>query len=121
MRIAVIADIHSNIFSLNEVLSDIDSRNADLMVCGHTHEPYHKMYGDKLLVNAGSAGKPRTGTPKVNYMIMDLMGDKIEVEIHEVEYEYEKTAKAIEEAGLPQEFADIVRTGKAGTIHILLP
>ena len=93
-----------------EVMADFEE---DILVCGHTHKPYHKAYGDKLLVNAGSTGKPKTGTPKANYVVIDLNGDKVEVEIHEVEYEYEKTAKAIEEAGLPQEFASIIRTGKA--------
>ena len=66
-----------------------------------------------MLINAGSAGKPKTGTPKANYIIMDLYGDDVKVEIYEVEYDYESVAKTIEESGLPQEFAEIIRTGKA--------
>lgn len=93
-----------------EVMADFD---ADILVCGHTHKPYYKMYGDKMLVNAGSAGKPKTGTPKANYLVIDIKGDKASVEIYEVEYDFEKTAKAIEENGLPQEYAEIIRTGKA--------
>jgi predicted phosphodiesterase len=85
----------------------------DILVCGHTHKPYYKMYGDKLLINAGSAGKPKTGSPKANYVVLDLKEDAPKIEIHEVDYEYEKAAKAMEEAGLPQEFAEIIRTGKA--------
>ena len=93
-----------------EVMADFEE---DILVCGHTHKPYCKKYGSKLLVNAGSAGKPKTGTPKANYVIIDIKDDKTEVEIYEVEYEYEKTAAAIEAIGLPQEFADIIRTGNA--------
>ena len=33
MRIAVISDIHSNIYALNEVLADIKNRHIDLTVC----------------------------------------------------------------------------------------
>ena len=33
MRIAVISDIHSNIYALNEVLADIKNRYIDLTVC----------------------------------------------------------------------------------------
>ena len=29
----------------------------DILVCGHTHIPYAKYYGEKLLVNAGSVGR----------------------------------------------------------------
>ena len=93
-----------------EVMSEFE---ADILVCGHTHKPYYKMYGSKLLINAGSAGKPKTGTPKANYIVMDLYGDETKVEIYEVDYDYESTAKAIENTGLPQEFAEIIRTGKA--------
>ncbi len=93
-----------------EVMADFEE---DILICGHTHKPYYKMYGGKMLVNAGSAGKPKTGTPKPNYVIIDIKGENVSVEIHEVEYEFEKTADAIEAAGLPQEFAAVIRTGKA--------
>lgn len=91
----------------------MEAFEEDVLVCGHTHKPYYKKYGNKLLVNAGSAGKPKTGTPKANYVVIDIQGDTVEVEIFEVDYEYENTARAIEEMGLPQEFADIIRTGRA--------
>lgn len=93
-----------------EVMADLA---GDILVCGHTHKPYCRKYGSKLLVNAGSVGKPKTGRPKAGYVIIDFSNEKIEVEIHEVDYEYEKAASSIEEAGLPQEFADIIRSGKA--------
>ena len=33
MKIAVISDIHSNIYALNEVLEDIKNKNVDIIVC----------------------------------------------------------------------------------------
>ena len=33
MRIAVISDIHSNIYALDKVISDIKSKNVDMIVC----------------------------------------------------------------------------------------
>lgn len=113
--------VHGSPRKINEYLKE-NSKEAeevmaafegDVLVCGHTHKPYHKWYGDKLLVNAGSAGKPKTGNPKSNYIVIDLQSDSVRIEICEVEYEYERTAKKIEETGLPQEFADIIRTGRA--------
>lgn len=102
--------LKENSIEADEVMASID---ADILVCGHTHKPYYKMYGSKMLVNAGSAGKPKTGTPRANYVVIDIKGDNVSIEIYEVDYEYERTAKAIEENGLPQEFAEIIRTGKA--------
>lgn len=113
--------VHGSPRKINEYLKENSTEaeevmgefNEDILVCGHTHRPYYKEYGNKLLVNAGSVGKPKTGTPRANYVILDINNETTEVEIHEVDYEYENTARAIEAAGLPQEFADIIRTGKA--------
>jgi putative phosphoesterase len=102
--------LKENSIEAEEVMAVLEE---DILVCGHTHKTYYKMYGNKMLVNAGSAGKPKTGTPKANYVIIDLQSTTAKVEMYEVEYEYEKTAKAIEENGLPQEFADIIRSGNA--------
>lgn len=113
--------VHGSPRRINEYLKE-NSKEAeevmagleeDILVCGHTHKPYCRKYGSKLLVNAGSVGKPKTDRPKAGYVIIDLDSENIEVEIHEADYEYEKTASSIEEAGLPQEFADIIRSGKA--------
>lgn len=85
----------------------------DILVCGHTHKPYYKMYKDKMLVNSGSVGKSKTGSPDANYVIIDIEEDDVKVDIVEVSYDFEKTAKAIEESVLPNEFAEIIRTGRA--------
>ena len=96
MKIAVISDIHSNIYALNEGL------------------PYAKYYGDKLLVNAGSVGKPKTNNPNANYVIIHIDSSNVEVEIVEVSYDFEKIAKEIEENELlSNDFARLVRTGSS--------
>ena len=83
----------------------------DILVCGHTHIPYAKYYNDKLLVNAGSVGKPKTNNPNANYVIIDIKSS-VEVEILEVAYDFEKIAKEIEENEvLPNDFARLIREG----------
>lgn len=86
--------------------------NEDILVSGHTHLPYKKMYGNKILINSGSVGKPKTGHPDANYIIIDITNEKVDVEIIDVPYDYEKIAKSIEENGLPEKFAQIIRTGR---------
>ncbi|MCY6484843.1 YfcE family phosphodiesterase [Clostridium aestuarii] len=116
-----VAFVHGSPRRINEYLKE-NSEEAkevmeyfieDILVCGHTHKPYYKMYGDKMIVNAGSVGKSKTGNPNANYVIMDISEDEVTVETVDVSYDFEKTAKAIEEAGLPKEFAEIIRTGRA--------
>ncbi len=122
--------VHGSTRVINEYLRE-DSTQAqevmnelieDILVCGHTHIPYAKVYGDKLLVNAGSIGKPKTNNPKANYVIIDIqneddLNDKeasVNVEIVEVDYDFEKAAKEIEENQiLPDVFARLIREGSA--------
>jgi putative phosphoesterase len=113
--------VHGSTRVINEYLKE-NSKEAeevmgmlteDILVCGHTHKPYYKMYGNKMLVNSGSAGKPKTGNPDANYVILDITSDEVKVDIVEVPYDFEKTATAAEENGMPKVFAEILRTGKA--------
>lgn len=114
--------VHGSTRVINEYLKE-DSKEAkevmnelveDILVCGHTHIPYAKYYGEKLLVNAGSVGKPKTNNPKSNYVIIDIKNEGVEVEIIDIDYDFEKIAKEIEENKiLPNDFARLIRKGSS--------
>lgn len=114
--------VHGSTRIINEYLKE-NSKEAkevmnelaeDILVCGHTHIPYAKYYGEKLLVNAGSIGKPKTNKPDANYVIIDISDSNVNVEIVEVPYDFEKLAKEIEENEiLPNDFARLIREGSS--------
>lgn len=102
--------LKENTKEADEVMSKLQE---DILACGHTHLPYYKAYGDKMLINCGSVGKPKTGKPEANYVILEIEpSTNVNVEIINVTYDFETVAKAIEEKGLPQKFADIIRSGR---------
>ncbi len=86
---------------------------CDVLLCGHTHLPYYKQTAKGHVINVGSAGKPKYGSPKVGYALLNVNEGHLTVELIRVDYDFEQTAREIEEAGLPQEFARIIRTGRA--------
>lgn len=111
--------LKENSHEANEVMNEI---KEDILVCGHTHIPYFKQYGEKLLVNAGSIGKPKTNKPDANYVIINIQNDDeiektpstVSIEMVEVNYDYEIAAKEIEENEiLPNRFARLLREGSA--------
>lgn len=114
--------VHGSTRVINEYLKE-NSKEADevmselvedILVCGHTHIPYAKYYGEKLLINAGSIGKPKTNRPDANYVIINMSDSNVEVEIIEVAYDFEKIAKEIEENEiLPNDFARLIRLGSS--------
>ncbi|NNF03739.1 MAG: metallophosphoesterase family protein [Rhodothermales bacterium] len=95
---------------------------ADVIVCGHTHKPYHRKLargddgGFNHLVNIGSVGKPKDGDPRACYAILDVdpsvspeRDGRIRAEFVRVGYDVERAAVAIEQSELPDAFADMLR------------
>jgi predicted phosphodiesterase len=113
--------VHGSPRLINEyLLEDRDVRtyerlaaceDADVLVFGHTHHPWHRRYGRVLFVNVGSAGRPTDGDPRPNYTIITFPG--LEVEVRRVAYDVEATAAAVLAAGLPAELAEGFRRGTA--------
>jgi predicted phosphodiesterase len=92
----------------------MDAADADVLVCGHTHLPYHKILpSGRQIVNAGSVGKPKDGDPRAGYVVLTVRGRDLGVEFIRVPYDIERTARAIEASdGMPHEFAAMLRAGK---------
>ncbi len=75
----------------------------EIIILGHTHLPFVKRIGERLIFNPGSVGQPRDLDPRASYAILDI--EKKEVKIRRVDYDIEKTAKGVVEKGLPARFA----------------
>ena len=91
----------------------MDQAEADILVCGHTHLPYHRVLpSGRHVVNAGSVGKPKDGTPRACYVVLTANESGLAVEFVRVPYDVEKTVKAIEASKMPDEFAQMLRVGR---------
>lgn len=91
----------------------MDAAAADVLVCGHTHLPYHRVLpSGRHVVNAGSVGKPKDGDPRAGYVVLRAAGRDLSVEFVRVEYDIEAAATAIEATTMPHVFAGMLRAGK---------
>jgi putative phosphoesterase len=91
----------------------LDQAEADVLVCGHTHKPYHRVLpSGRQVVNAGSVGKPKDGDPRAGYLILKAQDGNLRVEFIRVAYDIDRAAKAIEASEMPDEYAAMLRSGK---------
>lgn len=91
----------------------LDGVNADVLVCGHTHLPYHRVLpSGRHIVNAGSVGKPKDDNPDACYIVMSARDTDLDVQFIRVPYDVERTAQAIEATDMPHEFAQMLRDGR---------
>ena len=86
--------------------------DADVLIYGHTHKPYRREFGNRVFINAGSVGKPKDGDPRACVTLIQIAGDKVNVEFLRVPYDVEKAARAIVASGLPAYFAERLREAK---------
>jgi putative phosphoesterase len=91
----------------------LDQVEADVLVCGHTHLPYHRVLpSGRHVVNAGSVGKPKDGDPRAGYVVLTAPEGALEVEFCRVAYDIERIAQAIEATAMPHEYATMLRAGR---------
>ena len=90
----------------------LDIAEADVLICGHTHIPYHRILpSGRHVVNAGSVGKPKDGNPQACYIVLEVTEDNLNVMFKRVPYDVERIAQAIEASDIPHEYAEMLRTG----------
>ncbi|MCZ7662367.1 MAG: metallophosphatase family protein [Thermoleophilia bacterium] len=114
--------VHGSPRRINEyLLRDRDPRtferlarteDADVLVFGHTHVPWHRRHGGVLFINAGSAGRPKDGDTRAGYTLVRLLcRSEVQVTVVRVPYDVERTAAGVLAAGLPATLAEAFRTG----------
>jgi predicted phosphodiesterase len=90
----------------------LDLVEADVLVCGHTHLPYHRVLGSgRHVINAGSVGKPKDHDTRACYLVLAAEGRALHVQFIRVAYDVEQAAQAIEKTDMPDEFAVMLRQG----------
>jgi putative phosphoesterase len=91
----------------------MDQAGVDVLVCGHTHIPYHRVLSSgRHVINAGSVGKPKDNDPRACYILLEVEGSELNVRFIRVPYDIEQAAGAIEATvQMPDEYAEMLRAG----------
>jgi predicted phosphodiesterase len=82
------------------------AEEAQVLVFGHTHKPWHEIRGGVLFANSGSVGKPKDGDPRAGWLELKAAPELVEVVMHRIDYPAAAVADEVRAAGLPGEFAD---------------
>jgi len=94
---------------LKEIASKVEE---SVIVNGHTHLPMARWVLGKLILNPGSAGRPKDGDPRASYMIVDVKSGVISFETIRVVYDVKTTVEKIAKKGLPIELATVLALGQ---------
>lgn len=94
---------NENIFPnmpINDIEEMIKGIDADLIFCGHTHQPCGYQTSTKqTVVNAGSVGRPMTEVPDACYVIADFNNGGFSINHKFVDYDRKMAAEIVKARG----------------------
>ena len=89
---------------------------ADLVICGHSHQAFVRQVDGVTFINTGSVGRPDDGDPRACYALLRFSGSPDQepvVEHYRVAYDVSRAVAAIRNHRLPEAFAQMMIQGVA--------
>jgi len=84
---------------------------TDVVICGHSHQPFSRTVANTLFINPGSVGRPDDGDPRACYAILEAAQVELHVGHYRLEYDLYRAVTGIRENGLPEAFAQMILKG----------
>jgi putative phosphoesterase len=85
--------------------------DADVVICGHSHQPFVRTVENTCFMNPGSVGRPDDGDPRACYAVLETTQAELHVQHYRLDYDVPQAASAIRENGLPEAFAQMITMG----------
>ena len=97
----------------DEWVVELEQVNADVLLVGHTHTPFIRKIGKKIVVNPGSLGQPKTGKPDACYAIWEN-GD---FQLKSFPYAVDKTVETLKALAFPVDVEkDLITVLQTGSV-----
>lgn len=85
---------------------------ADVVICGHSHQPFARTVENALFINPGSVGRPDDGDPRACYAILEANQAELHVQHYRLDYDLPRAVSEIRANGLPEIFAQMILKGR---------
>jgi len=79
-----------------------DAADADIIIFGHTHRPFHRIVDGRHFINAGSVGYADDAPGQTGYVVITVNGN-VEVRYRRFPYDVDRLARAAKERRFPAE------------------
>lgn len=92
-------------------VQEVENVKADVILVGHTHVPAIRSFGSRVVVNPGSLGQPKTGSPEARYAVWE----DGKFELKSCPYPVDEAAAKVQampiDGALRKELSTILQTG----------
>lgn len=84
----------------------------NIIITGHSHTPYYKLFNTTHFINPGSVGRMFDGIPKASFAMLYLHKKKIQVTHHRCSYNIQEVTDALTREHLPEIYKKMYQIGK---------
>ena len=88
-----------------------ESSDADVILCGHSHQPFLRQVNGVLFINPGSVGRLDDGDPRASYVVLEINHGQVTPQYFRVSYDIMAAVQSMRLTGLPEIFAQVLRQG----------
>ena len=85
---------------------------AEVIVFGHSHDPFHKIIKNKHFINPGSVGRMFDGNPEASCSILEFSPTELRVTHYRIAYDIQQTVDKLSRESLPAMYESMFRLGK---------
>lgn len=85
---------------------------CDIILCGHSHTPFHKKVAGVHFINPGSVGRMFDGDPRASYAVLEIGEDQVRVRHFRTGYDIGRTVAGIGKALLPPIYGEMYQQGR---------
>jgi len=92
-----------------EVMRNLgDIAEADMIIFGHTHRPFHRVVDGRHFINVGSVGYPQDGDPRTGFAMIRVDGN-VEVRYERFPYDTNRLLREAASRRFPSEAREVFR------------
>jgi len=86
--------------------------DCDIIITGHSHNPYHKKINGVHFINPGSTGRMFDGNPQASYALLHLEKNSVSVQHQRCSYAIEDVVHELARQQLPEIYVEMYKTGR---------
>ncbi|MCF7796609.1 MAG: metallophosphatase family protein [Lentisphaeria bacterium] len=92
---------------------------SDLVICGHSHDPFARQVDNTLFINPGCVGRAFDGDVRASCAVLEMDEDNYSVDLLRVEYNWQATLEKMVTLNFPMPIRKALETGQREESEII--
>jgi len=89
-----------------------NQNSSDIIICGHSHTPFHQQTSSTHFINPGSIGRMFDSNPAASCAVLCINNKEVKIDFHRIRWPIKLMAQALQFYNLPAIYLDMYKSGR---------